>query len=96
MSGTTDETHPGYIRLQIDMNYDARSQGYFIKAPSDWATWDEETRQAYLNERADEYLNEQIDAHGTYYATAKEAAEDNQGGWSLSFDPDNVDEENEE
>jgi hypothetical protein len=88
-----DEQHPGYVRLQIDMEYDARSQGYFIKAPENFPTMDEASRQAWLDRRAQEYLDEQVEAHGTYYATAEEAAEDNQGGWSLAFDPDDVEDE---
>lgn len=88
-----DEQHPGYVRLQIDMQYDARSQGYFIKAPADFPTMDEASRRAWLDERAEEYLSEQVEVHGAYYATAEEAAEENTGGWGLSFDANRVEDE---
>ncbi len=88
-----DEQHPGYVRLQIDMQYDARSHGYFIKAPAEFPNMDAASRQEWLDERAAEYLSEQIEAHGTYYATAEEAAEENTGGWGLAFDPEDVEDE---
>lgn len=89
------EPHPGYIRLQIDMNYDARSHGYFMKAPAEWASWTPDEQQEYLDDRAQQYLDEQIEAHGTYYATADEARDDNNGGWGLAFDEDDVEDSTE-
>ena len=84
------EPHPGYIRLQIDMQYDARSQGFFVKAPDDWASKTDAQRQRFLDEEAQTYLAEQVEAHGTYYATAEEAQAENGGGWALAFDESDV------
>lgn len=90
MTDENEQKHPGYIRLQIDMSYDARSQGCFVKAPGNWAEMDADEQRSYLDMRAEEYLSEQVESHATYYATADDAAEENTGGWGLSFDPDDV------
>jgi hypothetical protein len=92
---TTDDTapaHPGYIRLQIDMSFDARSHGYFAKAPDEWVDWTPQQREQFLNDAAQEYLDEQIQAHATFYATAEEASSANQSSWGVSFDEDYVEE----
>lgn len=83
----TDDQDPGFIRIQLDMLYDARPQGFFAKAPKGWASMTPERRQRFLDNAAQEYLDEQINCHGTYYATAE-----NDGGWSLAFSADDVEE----
>ena len=88
------EPHPGYIRLQIDMQYDARSQGKFVKAPDNWADMDEVARLTFLEDEAERYRDEEIEFHGTWFATADDArrAAAEAGGWGVDFDEDDVEE----
>lgn len=88
----TDAENPGFIRIQIDLSYDARPHGYFAKAPDGWAAMTPEQQQKFLNDAAQQYLEEQVDCHGTYYATADDAHAENNGSWSLWFSEDNVEE----
>jgi hypothetical protein len=80
----------GYILVQIDMNYDARSHGFFAHAPEDWADMSAQDRQAFLDEAARNYLNEQIECTARYYATEDEACEVNADGWGPQFSPGDV------
>jgi hypothetical protein len=80
----------GYIRVQIDMQYDARSQGFFAKAPANWADMEAAEREQFLDNAAQQFLDEQIECHATFYATADEASAANPRGWGPQFNEHDV------
>lgn len=90
MGESENKAAAGYILVQIDMGYDAQSHGFFAHAPAGWAEMSAEQRERFLDEAAQDYLNEQIDCSAAYFATAEEAREVNSDGWGPRFSPEDV------